>query len=92
MIVRILGEGQFDVPDEDIAGLNVLDDKLQQAIEASDETSFRAALTDLLNRVREIGRAVPVEELVSSKLILPGPDASLEEVRDLLSDDGLIPG
>ena len=92
MIVRILGEGQFDVADGDIAGLNVLDNELQAAIDANDEATFRAALAGLLDQVRTIGRAVPVEELVSSKLILPGPDASLNEVRDLLSDDGLIPG
>ncbi len=92
MIVRILGEGQFDVADEEIAGLNVLDNTLQAAIEAGDEPAFRAALTGLLDKVRAIGKGVPVDELVSSKLILPGPDASLDEVRDLLSDDGLIPG
>ena len=29
---------------------------------------------------------------MDSDLILPPADATLEEVRDLLSDDGLIPG
>ena len=27
-----------------------------------------------------------------SELILPGADATLDEVRELLSDEGLIPG
>lgn len=27
-----------------------------------------------------------------SELILPAPDATLETVRDMLNDDGLIPG
>ncbi len=34
----------------------------------------------------------PDDSLEPSELILPAPEASLEEVRELLSDDGLIPG
>jgi hypothetical protein len=92
MIVRILGEGQLDVPDTEMDGLNALDDELQRAVEASDEQRFSAALGQLLDKVRSTGKPVPPEELVSSKLILPSADASLAEVRDLLSGDGLIPG
>jgi hypothetical protein len=92
VIVRILGEGQLDVPDAEFETLNVLDDALQSAVEAADEERFGAALADLLGRVRSSGTPVPADQLVSSKLILPSADASLAEVRDLLSGDGLIPG
>jgi hypothetical protein len=92
MIVRILGEGQLDVPESELDGLNDLDEELQSAVEAADEERFTAALGTLLEKVRSTGKPVPVDELVSSKLILPNADASLAEVRDLLSGDGLIPG
>jgi hypothetical protein len=92
MIIRILTEGQLDVPDSEIDGLNALDEKLEAAIEANDEAAFRDALTALLARVREVGKEVPADELVQSDLLLPYSDASLDEVRDLLSGDGLIPG
>jgi hypothetical protein len=92
VIVRILGEGQLDVPDAEIDALNVLDDQLQEAVETSDEQRFRTALESLLGKVRSSGRPLPADELVSSGLILPGADASLDEVRALLSDEGLIPG
>jgi hypothetical protein len=92
MIVRILGEGQVDVPDGEVDALNPLDDELQSAVEAEDDARFKAALAALLDKVRSSGRPLPAEELVSSKLILPSADASLAEVRDLLSGDGLIPG
>ena len=39
-----------------------------------------------------VGKEVPADEIVSSKLILPSADSDLAEVRDLLSGDGLIPG
>jgi hypothetical protein len=45
-----------------------------------------------LSKVRELGEPLPDDSLEPSELILPSPDATLEEVRDLLSDDGLIPG
>jgi hypothetical protein len=92
MIVRILGEGQFDVPDEKVQTLNELDDAVESAVEAGDTEAFGRALAALLAGVRSA--AVPHEAgtLDASDLILPPPDASLEEVRDLLSGDGLIPG
>jgi hypothetical protein len=92
MIIRILGEGQYDVPDEAIDGLNELDAKLEAAIEANDEASFSSSLGALLDRVREVGGTVALDALVPSTLVLPHAEASLHEVRDLLSGDGLIPG
>ena len=92
MIVRILGEGQLDVPDAELESLNALDDELQSAVEGADDKQFAASLSALLNRVREIGRPLPDDEIVPSELVLPAGDASLAEVRELLSDDGLIPG
>ncbi|MGI8702430.1 MAG: PspA-associated protein PspAA [Nocardioidaceae bacterium] len=92
MIVRILTEGQFDVPDDAVDELNVLDERLEAAINAEDEQAFTSALHDLLERVRSVGTEVGADELVESSLVLPFSDATLEEVRELLSDDGLIPG
>ena len=92
MIVRILGEGQVDVPDAELDALNALDDDLQSAVDGTDDAAFSAALAALLNRVREIGKPVPDDDLVPSDLVLPSADASLAEVRELLGDEGLIPG
>ena len=92
MIVRILGEGQLDVADGELDSLNTLDDALQTACDGGDETQFTEALTALLERVRSVGRPLPDEEIVPSDLVLPSSDATLAEVRELLGDEGLIPG
>jgi PspAA-like protein len=92
VIVRILGEGQVDVPDGELDSLNQLDDALQNAVEGGDEEQFNQALAALLARVRAAGRSLPDEEIVPSDLVLPSSDASLAEVRELLGDEGLIPG
>jgi hypothetical protein len=92
VIVRILGEGQLNVPEGELDSLNALDDELQSAVEGDDDERFTQALVALLARVREVGNPLPVEEIVPSDLVLPSPDASLAEVRALLGDEGLIPG
>ncbi|SFQ54290.1 hypothetical protein SAMN05421810_10952 [Amycolatopsis arida] len=92
MIVRILGEGQFDVPDSALDTLNELDDALVAAVEAGDDEAFTRALGALLTGVRAAAAPHDVAALDSSDLILPGPDSTLAEVRELLGDDGLVPG
>ena len=92
MIVRILGEGQLDVPDAELDALNALDDAVQAAVDGGDDARFGEALAALLTRVREVGRPLPDDEIVPSELVLPSSDASLSEVRELLGDEGLIPG
>ncbi len=91
MIVRIMGEGQFDVPDGAVDELNRLDDDLEAACAAGDETTFRQALIALAEGVHDRGSALPEDYLGPSDLVLPGRDASLSEVSALLTDEGLIP-
>lgn len=91
MIVRIMGEGQLDLSEADLDVLNDFDRKLEEAIEAGDEARFRVALHDLLTRVREDGKPLPDDSLQPSQYILPPPDASMEEVRAMLGEEGLIP-
>jgi hypothetical protein len=92
VIVRILGEGQLDVPDTELDRLNELDGQVEAAVEQGDDEAFGTALTRLLDGVRAVGQALPDDALQDSDLILPPADATIDEVRDLLEDDGLIPG
>ena len=92
MIVRILGEGQFRVDDSHAAELNALDGDLEAAVERGDEAAFIGALTSLLAQVRAHGSPLPPDILEPSELILPAQDSSMDEVRKLLTDEGLISG
>ncbi|MFI6865176.1 hypothetical protein ACIBKZ_35835 [Streptomyces sp. NPDC050421] len=92
MIVRIMGEGQAVLADSHLTELDKLDDELLAEMERGDGPGFRTTLHALLARVRELGTPLPDDSLEPSELILPSPDATLEEVRAMLSDDGLIPG
>lgn len=92
MIVRIMGEGQVALADSHLAELDTLDDELLTEMESGDGPGFRSTLHALLDKVRELGRPLPDDSLEPSDLILPSPDATLEEVRAMLRDEGLIPG
>jgi hypothetical protein len=92
MIVRILGEGQLVLRKEALDELNELDNALMSAVEAGVQGPFDEAMEALLGKVRELGSPLPVEEIKPSDFILPSAHSSLDEVRDLLSSDGLIPG
>lgn len=92
MIVRILGEGQFSMDEAATVELNKLDTQLEAAVERNDETAFTATLHGLLDQVRALGAPLPSDALEPSDLILPSPDSSMDEIRKLLTDDGLIPG
>lgn len=91
MIVRLLGEGQFRVDDALIARLNELDDEVARAVEENDERALWTGLQVLADTVRENGAKLSDEELVPSDAIIPPEDLSLEEARDLLSEEGFIP-
>ena len=90
--MRILGEGQFDVPESALDTLNELDETLVAAVDSGDEEVFTRALGELLVGVRAAAAPHAVDAIDSSDLILPGPDSTLAEVRALLGDDGLVPG
>lgn len=92
MIVRILSEGQYDVPDSEVDALNALDDTVHAAINGGDAVAFTDALRALLEAVRKVGDPISDEDILASDALLPPADATLEEARDLLQEDGLIPG
>jgi hypothetical protein len=92
VIVRILGEGQFRVDDAAAVELNKLDTELEAAVEHGDQAAFSAALTGLLATIRAQGSPLPPDILEPSELILPHQDSSMDEVRKLLTDEGLISG
>ena len=92
MIIRIMTEGQYNLPGAFIDDLNELDNKLVEVVEQEDRDQFEVTLKEMLDLVREKGTEVPVDELVESDLVLPEPDITLEEAEDLFVGEGLVPG
>ena len=92
MIVRILGEGQFNLPGAVIDDLNDIDNRMVEAVEEEDRGALGSLLQEMLTLVREKGTALAMDELVESDLILPETDLTLEEAEHIFIGDGLLPG
>ena len=91
MIVRVMGEGQFEIDDEVAKGLNDLDEQAEQALQAEDTEQLAELLERMAEAVRTNGARVPDEELTPSEGIVPPPDLTLEEAKELFEGEGLIP-
>ena len=92
MIVRISSEGQYNLPGSYVDRLNDIDNDLVEAVEASDLHQYESLLKQMLDLVRDHGTPVPLDELVESDLILPEPDLTLQEAKELFVGEGLLPG
>jgi hypothetical protein len=88
VIVRILGEGQFDVADSDSPKLDDLETALNTAVDGDDGATFTTALAALTAEVRSVGTALPPDSLTPSDLVVPFADATLEETKALLDEPG----
>jgi hypothetical protein len=91
VIVRIAGEGQYEVPDGLQDRLNELDNEAVAAVEAGDEAKFHELFDQMQQLVKNDCSPVPDEELVTSEVILPPSDLSFEEAKAEFTGEGLIP-
>ncbi len=91
MIVRISGEGQFRLPDEDAQRLNELDNSAVAAVEEGNEEKFQSLFEEMLSLVESDGEAVADDELAESDVILPPRDVSFSEAAGEFTGEGLIP-
>jgi hypothetical protein len=92
VIIRIATEGQYELDEADVAGLNELDNEAVVGCETGDEQKFRDAFDRLLDYVRTKGQPVEEDHLGGSDLILPPPDVTMEEAQSEFKGEGLIPG
>jgi len=92
MIVRIQGEGQWELDGSQLDALNKIDNQIVEVLSDHDNVRFDALLHEMLDHVRRNGRRLGTDELVESELILPPSDATMAEVQKLFADEGLIAG
>jgi PspAA-like protein len=91
VIVRVANEGQYRVPDDDVARLNELDNQAVAAAEAKDEQKFNELWQQMLAVVANDGHQIGDDELVSSDVILPPRDITFEEACAEFTGEGLVP-
>lgn len=91
MIVRLMGEGQWQVDDSLKERLDELDGETEQAVTAGDEAALHAALRALHEEVRGAGEQLDHAHLGASDAVVPPDDLSLDDARRLLAGEDPFP-
>jgi hypothetical protein len=86
-----MGEGQFRAGDELLGRLDELDDRAQAAADAGDEPELDRILDEMWRLVQSEGERLADDDLSPSDVLIPPSDLTLEETKQLFSDQGLIP-
>ena len=90
MIVRISTEGQYEIGEDRLPRLQVLDAEVVAAAQAEDAMGFERHFAELLDFVRA-GEVLDDAHLSPSDAILPPSGTSLAEAVAEFDTDGLIP-
>ncbi|MGA9099241.1 MAG: hypothetical protein WB392_09950 [Methanotrichaceae archaeon] len=90
MIIRILGEGQYEVNSCLLDQLNVIDNRIVDHVSQGRQKEFREDLTKLISSVKENGKLLDPEEIVKSDIIVPPKDLTFEEAKGVFKGYGLI--
>jgi hypothetical protein len=91
VIVRLMGEGQYRVGEDLMQRLNELDEQAQSAADAEDEPGLDRVLDEMWQAVRADGERLPDDDISPSDAAIPPSDLTLEETKQLFSEEGFIP-
>jgi hypothetical protein len=91
VIVRVLTETQYRLPDDAAEELNELDNQIVAAVDGGDEDEFHSLFEQMLDLVRRAGEPLGEDEIEESDVILPPPDTSFVEAAAEFTGEGLIP-
>ena len=95
MIVRLMGEGQYEIDKKHLDEVNKIDNNIVKIVNGMDEkaveTAFKKEYKKLIDHVRKNGKKIPHEIIKPSDIVIPPADTTLEEARKIFKGEGLIP-
>ena len=92
MIIRIFGEGQYELPAGAVSRLHELDADTESAVTTGDDARFHNVYGRLLEHIRTEGTRLSADDLRPSDPLLPPADSSVTEAAAELEALELIPG
>ena len=91
MIIRILTEGQWRFPAAMLDDLNDIDNSIVDVLADGNEDEFRNLLAKMIKMVKDNGTPLELDELEESDAIIPEPDITIEEAKELFVGAGVVP-
>lgn len=90
MIIRIMGEGQYNVRSSLFDTLNKIDNTIVENVQKGDEKGYRKNLEKLIGTIKSKGVVLDDKELLESDIIVPPADMTLKEAREVFSGTGIF--
>ncbi|HEY9206723.1 MAG TPA: hypothetical protein VIO58_12465 [Candidatus Methanoperedens sp.] len=91
MIVRLMGEGQFEIDSKHLDEMNRIDNNIVKIVVKGDEKSFKTEFKKLFDYVRRNGKKMPDNILKPSDIIIPPADVTVKEAQEIFKGEGLVP-
>lgn len=91
MIVRLMGEGQYELDKKHVDEINKIDNGIVKIVDKGDEKLFKSEFRKLLDYVRKNGKKVSDEVIRPSEIIIPPSDLTMDEAKRIFSGEGLFP-
>jgi hypothetical protein len=93
-VIRVLGQGQFSVGSETLRRLNAIDNSIVRRFEKNNLTDdeFKMKIERLGEIVTKEGKRLDPKKIISSDIILPSSDLTIEEASKIFHGEGIIPG
>ena len=90
MIIRIMGEGQYQASEALCNELNKIDNHIVTLVEEERVEEYRNELARLISEIK--GKAEPIDpkEIVESDIIVPPGDLSFEEAKAVFKGTGIF--
>ncbi|WP_445474711.1 PspA-associated protein PspAA [Methanococcoides methylutens] len=90
MIIRIMGEGQYEVPGSLFDELNIIDNRIVDLVGKENEADYRTELLRLIHVIKSNGKQLDDASIVESNIIVPPEDLSLQEAKEIFTGSGLL--
>ncbi|WP_292469002.1 hypothetical protein [Methanolobus sp.] len=90
MIIRIVGEGQYEVPSALFDELNAIDNKIVDLVSQDNKEEYNNELSKLISMIKSSGKQLDDVDIVESDIIVPPGDLTFEEAKDIFTGVGIF--
>jgi len=91
MIVRLMGEGQYELDKKHVDEVNKIDNNIVKIVNTGNEKDFKSEFKKLSDYVRKNGKKISDDVIKPSGIIIPPSDLTLDEAKKIFAGDGLFP-
>ena len=90
MIIRIVSEGQYEVPSSLFDELNAIDNTIVELVSKGNEEEYGKELSRLIDMIKTNGKQLDDSDIVESNIIVPPGDLTFEEAKEIFTGVGVF--